>query len=532
MGNLWNAKNSKLVALLIALTLVVTLMPATNAEAKTRKMNHKTLTIYEGKEAALYVKNATGRMLWTSSDESVATVTPDGKSSATVLAVASGSAIITATSKTKGTQYTCEITIKEPYITLNTDTITCRYEKVNSLANGERARVKLVGTDIVGMTASDPDILSFEYDDKQSNIGYITAEYATDEPVEVYVEGSNGKTYTCSIKTEMPYVARPITTLYTPDQDHYGMIEQREKKYEYIPELYYTIGDSITWEESIGIYKEAITHGTNDIYIRILKEEEGFPGHPDTEMFFESLVREGITTQCMTNGQTSALGHYFSQFENYINMQGYNTSEVIGDTLHIRLVYTTGQKIMYHSRLKGYPELAGDEIPVYNRCMKMIDNALAENNTVCDVLYSIQEQICNSMTYDKTDATYGGGLSKIADSRGIYQTTNTKVNDARGALLDGRGMCTAYADAYATCLTILGFHNYPVGNGGHEWNAVMLDGIRYYIDVCQADSYLDGRAVMREGIDVDPFMVTDDEYAKSIFWSWRCTPDNAIIIEW
>lgn len=82
------------------------LIPAVRSEAATVKLNKAKKTLTVGKTVKLKLKNASGKVKWTSTDTAVATVSSKGK----VKAVGVGSCKIKATCG--GKTYSCKITVK------------------------------------------------------------------------------------------------------------------------------------------------------------------------------------------------------------------------------------------------------------------------------------------------------------------------------------------------------------------------------------------------------------------------------------
>ena len=97
----------KLAVSLLAVAMILTLLPATNASAAAKpKLNKKSATIYVGKTVSLKLKNNKKKVKWTSSNKKVATVSNKGK----VKGKKAGKATITA--KVGNKKYKCKITVK------------------------------------------------------------------------------------------------------------------------------------------------------------------------------------------------------------------------------------------------------------------------------------------------------------------------------------------------------------------------------------------------------------------------------------
>lgn len=99
----------KIVSLLLAMLLCLSLAAPASTYAATVKINKTKLTLYEGNTYSLRVTGATKSISWKSSDTSIATVASNGK----VKAIKAGSATITATASSK--KLTCKLTVKESF---------------------------------------------------------------------------------------------------------------------------------------------------------------------------------------------------------------------------------------------------------------------------------------------------------------------------------------------------------------------------------------------------------------------------------
>lgn len=98
----------KIIAILLALVLSISMIPTTSVSAaKKVKLNKTKATIYVGKTVILKLKNNKKKIKWSSSNKKVATVTKKGK----VKGKKAGKATITA--KVGSKKYKCKITVKD-----------------------------------------------------------------------------------------------------------------------------------------------------------------------------------------------------------------------------------------------------------------------------------------------------------------------------------------------------------------------------------------------------------------------------------
>ncbi len=98
----------RILSLLLALTLLISLAPAQTASAAV-KLNKTKLTLNEGSSYSLKVTGIKGSITWSSDDKNVATVSSRGK----VTAVSAGTATITA--KVDSKSYACDVIVKEAF---------------------------------------------------------------------------------------------------------------------------------------------------------------------------------------------------------------------------------------------------------------------------------------------------------------------------------------------------------------------------------------------------------------------------------
>ena len=161
----------KRILVLIALFVSVSIVAEVNAA--TIKLNCNSKALYIGKSFELKLSGATDDIVWTSSDKTIATV-EDGF----VTAVSVGSAVITAAYKNN--DYTCTITVKEPYIS----------KTELSLYPEETFTLTLSGTKAKKWASSDKTVVTIEK-------GVVTA--VGSGTATVTITGKNKKKYTCTV---------------------------------------------------------------------------------------------------------------------------------------------------------------------------------------------------------------------------------------------------------------------------------------------------------------------------------------------
>lgn len=80
----------------------------------------------------------------------------------------------------------------------------------------------------------------------------------------------------------------------------------------------------------------------------------------------------------------------------------------------------------------------------------------------------------------------------VYDHAGADSKKNGLYHSSYGALVDGKAVCSGYAEAFSYIMGLLGIESgicsgYTEGNGYHAWNYVNLDGKYYWVDVTWDD---------------------------------------------
>ena len=66
-------------------------------------------------------------------------------------------------------------------------------------------------------------------------------------------------------------------------------------------------------------------------------------------------------------------------------------------------------------------------------------------------------------------------------------TSNYDSNTAYGALIQGKAICSGYADAMALFLARFNIPNYKIASGTHVWNAVYINNTWLHLDLTWDD---------------------------------------------
>lgn len=128
-----------------------------------------------------------------------------------------------------------------------------------------------------------------------------------------------------------------------------------------------------------------------------------------------------------------------------------------------------------------YGYSASNIVSRYNSLMNVVNKVVSDANkytTDYEKIKYFATYISEKMKYNTNAANKGDPtLSSYANCWNAY-----------GALIDGSGVCEAYAEAFKLLCDTAGIPCISVYSNDHEWNAVKLDGNWYYVDVTWIDT--------------------------------------------
>ncbi len=136
---------------------------------------------------------------------------------------------------------------------------------------------------------------------------------------------------------------------------------------------------------------------------------------------------------------------------------------------HIETEYDSLKKITVTIE-KAYTE---EKIKEINEIVDKVLADINENSTNQEKIKAVHDYIINNSKYD----------SDRSDSRIVKYDSDT----AFGNLVQGYGLCGGYTDSMAIFLERFGLTNYKVSSENHVWNAVLLDGKWYNLDLTWDD---------------------------------------------
>ena len=114
----------------------------------------------------------------------------------------------------------------------------------------------------------------------------------------------------------------------------------------------------------------------------------------------------------------------------------------------------------------------------------------------------------NILAHKKNIKTLTINNSKYDSGRSDFNMTTYKSDLAYGPLLQGYGICGGYSDAMALFLEKLGITNFKVSSDTHVWNAVLLDGKWYHLDLTWDDPVTSNK---KDILQHEYFVLTTDE---------------------
>lgn len=185
-GYLNNMKTRKVLLSLLLLFCLLVFAGQKTSAAETSLSSTKKST-YIGKSFRLTLNEASGPVEWSSTDSRIATV--EGGS---VNALAAGKVTITA--KCSGTEYTCIVTVKEPFLNYSS----------RRLMQGKTFTLCPQGTKAISFQSQNESIASVDSD------GNVTAN--NPGKTVIFVKCINGKTYACSITVYQPILLKENPT--------------------------------------------------------------------------------------------------------------------------------------------------------------------------------------------------------------------------------------------------------------------------------------------------------------------------------
>lgn len=122
---------------------------------------------------------------------------------------------------------------------------------------------------------------------------------------------------------------------------------------------------------------------------------------------------------------------------------------------------------------------------------------------------------------DMTDVDKAMAVHDYLIANVEYDTTYSNRN-AYNALVEGTGVCEAYAKAYEYIMNELGIECAIVSSDAmnHAWNTIVIDGTVYHVDVTWDDPIVDGSNKNTTAY-YDYFMLTDAEMEDAGHYAWN-----------
>ncbi len=142
----------------------------------------------------------------------------------------------------------------------------------------------------------------------------------------------------------------------------------------------------------------------------------------------------------------------------------------------------------------GYPEILVDavqaddvnllvsdrDVELFYRCRELLDEWITDDMTNYEKEKAIFTMLVAELKYDKAHYSIDG---EDPNSVNPY-----------GALIQGKAICTGYANSFQLFMTILNIPCINVEGSAYDdyephcWNMVLMEGDWYYVDVCWGDS--------------------------------------------
>ncbi len=127
---------------------------------------------------------------------------------------------------------------------------------------------------------------------------------------------------------------------------------------------------------------------------------------------------------------------------------------------------------------------AEEQEKIQNRISATMNQLVKDSMSDKKKIKAIHDYIINNTKYD---------IERKEKGSSSYDSTK-----ATGVLFQGYGICSGYADTMALFLDELGIDNIKISSANHVWNAVLLDGKWYHLDLTWDDPVSsDGRDVLQ-----------------------------------
>ena len=261
----------------------------------------------------------------------------------------------------------------------------------------------------------------------------------------------------------------------------------------------YTLKNEINPKENDYYYEDVFTG---------LEEYKGIEIHNKEELY--------NTIYYLINSGTKSAKRYFSidyiDYEkdyNELFTQGKEELNIINNYVH---PYNTFDSI--EGSLKGYAleitiiyntDYTSDRINLINNKVDTIINDLITSDM------SDREKIRKFHDYIINNTKYDEDFCVLKDQTKCVTTSPYLSDIAYGVLFEKNGICSGYTDLMAIFLDKLNITNYRITNtdANHIWNAVMLDGKWYHLDVTWDDP-ISSRDILSH----DYFLITTEEDLK------------------
>ena len=178
----------------------------------------------------------------------------------------------------------------------------------------------------------------------------------------------------------------------------------------------------------------------------------------------------------------------FATINNYVHP--YNSYKTVN-------VSANNYGIITINIVKNYTDT---EIQVINGIInEIIKHNITNNMSTTEKIKVFHDFIVNTTIYDQEEA-------KLAEKNLI--ASNVASYKAYNVLVNGVGLCGGYTDTLAIFLNKIGINNFKVSTDKHVWNALLIDGKWYHIDMTWDDPVsTDGRQYLIH----DYFMIDDNQ---------------------
>ena len=204
-------------------------------------------------------------------------------------------------------------------------------------------------------------------------------------------------------------------------------------------------------------------------------------------------------------GKQQAFSGFSNDINDYTYMTRANAEALINDYYNYNVFF--GQELIYYpgEPIEGFDHRVHGTYNTYRTYKKATRQCLVDSQKISDqysaslllsVVVETWDELMSESQYNAAMSTlinissqlnYGSDYEKIKNvaeyvaSNISYDYTKT-YGDIYHGIVEGSGVCAAYAECFQICMENLGIESYIYTDSAHALNVVALDGKYYFVD--------------------------------------------------